>query len=244
MTPGLPRRADVRLDELQRRFELSDAARVSLSALLALVAADDLAPTTVRDPAIAVDQHVADSLVALEVPAVRDAEVVADLGAGAGFPGLVLAAALPAATVALVESNRRKCEFIARAADVAGIGNAAVVNERVEIWADGRERHDLVTARALAAAAVVAEYAAPLLRLGGTLVAWTGRREPDLEGQGDRAASMLGLSPSRIVPVAPFRGAEHRHLTLMSKLSETPSRFPRRPGVARKRPLGATTASI
>jgi 16S rRNA (guanine527-N7)-methyltransferase len=151
---------------------------------------------------------------------------------------------LPATSVALIESNSRKCEFIARAITAAGIGNARAVNERAETWIAGRGASDVVTARALAAPAVVAEYAAPLLRLGGTLVAWTGRREPELEVQTGRAASILGLSESRIVPVLPFPGARNRNLTVMSKLSDTPSRFPRRPGLARKRPLGATAASI
>jgi 16S rRNA (guanine527-N7)-methyltransferase len=98
---------------------------------------------------------------------------------------------------------------------------------------------DVVTARALAPLDVVAEYAAPLLRVGGHLVAWRGKREPEVEAEGARAAEILGLCAQDPVQVRPYLAAEHRYLHLMSKVRETPERFPRRPGMARKRPLGA-----
>jgi 16S rRNA (guanine527-N7)-methyltransferase len=86
---------------------------------------------------------------------------------------------------------------------------------------------------------VVAEYAAPLLRVGGTLVAWRGRRDAEAEAAGARAAEALGLSEPEIVPVQPYEGTHHRHLYLASKVRETPQGFPRRPGMALKRPLGS-----
>jgi 16S rRNA (guanine527-N7)-methyltransferase len=85
---------------------------------------------------------------------------------------------------------------------------------------------------------VVAEYAAPLLRVGGRLVAWRGRRDPADEAAGARAALQLGLEAREPVAVRPYPAAEHRHLHVMVKTGETPAKFPRRPGVARKRPLG------
>jgi 16S rRNA (guanine527-N7)-methyltransferase len=99
-------------------------------------------------------------------------------------------------------------------------------------------RCDLVTARALASLPVVAEYAAPLLRLGGTLIVWRGRRDPADEAAGARAAALLGLESLPPVQVQPYSGAVNRHLHPMLKVAATPARFPRRPGIARKRPLG------
>ncbi len=182
--------------------------------------------------------HLADSLVALELEPVRAASRIADLGAGAGFPGLPLAIALPHADVALIESNGRKCAFLERAIEAAGVANARPVDARAEDWSDGIGRCDLVTARALAAPAVIAEYAAPLLRIGGVVVAWRGRREAEAEEAGALAAAELGLRVEEPVRVRPYAGAEHRHLHLMIKLAETPPRFPRRAGMALKRPLG------
>lgn len=150
---------------LVRRYGLAGSAGEQLERLVELLATDPEAPTTVRDRERIRADHLADSLVALELPQVRAAAEIADLGAGAGLPGLCLAVARPSAHVWLVESNGRKCRFIDRAIHQVGLENASVVNQRAEAWADGRERCDLVVARALAPLAVVAEYAAPLLSL-------------------------------------------------------------------------------
>jgi len=101
--------------------------------------------SSVTEPARAWKVHVADSLTGLEVGDLREARRIADIGSGAGFPGLVLAVALPEARVDLVESVGRKCEFIQRAIDAAGIANARVLNERSEALAagEGRETYDV-----------------------------------------------------------------------------------------------------
>lgn len=233
--------ADVerQLAALADRYELPASARGQLAALLAALDADPHAPTTVRAPADALPTHLADSLVALELDAVRTAVRIADLGAGAGFPGLSLAVALPAAEVALVESVARKCAFIRAAADAAQLTNVEIVADRAESWTAGLGTRDLVTARALAPLAVLAEYAAPLLREGGALVAWKGRRDEREEREAATAAAELGLAVEEIRPVQPYPAAVHRHLHVLRKVAPTPERFPRRPGMARKRPLGA-----
>ncbi len=225
------------LDDLVRRYELVPAQATQLGRLLETLAADAHAPTTVRDPLSASRQHLADSLVALEFPAVRAARTIADVGAGAGFPGLALAVALPAATVSLVESVARKCAFIGGAIERCTIANARVVCARVEEWGDGSEANDLVTARALAPPPVVIEYAAPLLRIGGALADWRGRRSADEEDGAQRAAAEVGLELVEIRHVQPFPDADRRHLHLYLKVRATPERFPRRSGMARKRPL-------
>jgi 16S rRNA (guanine527-N7)-methyltransferase len=227
------------LAELVSRHRLPAVAASQLGALLAALAGDPHAPTTVRVPGQAVHTHLSDSLVALELPEVRAATAIADLGAGAGFPGLPLAVALPAVQVVLVESVARKCAFIRAAADAAELANVEVVADRAESWSGGIGTRDLVTARALAPLAVLAEYAAPLLREGGVLVAWKGRRDEQEERDASAAAGRLGLAIEEVRPVRPYPAAEHRHLHVLRKVAPTPERFPRRPGMARKRPLGA-----
>ena len=225
--------------EVAERLGVSGGEGEAFATLLGLLARDEHAPTSVRDMDEALDVHVADSLVALEVPAVRDAGVIGDLGSGAGFPGLVLAIALPNARVHLVESVRRKCSFLRRAVGAVGASNAGVVHARVEEWRAGIGTCDVVTARALAPLAVVAEYAAPLLTLGGSLVAWKGRRDPEEERRGAAAAEELGLSVGEVLPVKPYPASRDRHLHLLVKERPTPEGFPRAAGRARKRPLGA-----
>jgi 16S rRNA (guanine527-N7)-methyltransferase len=217
---------------------LTDAQIAQIAVVLRMLEQDEHAPTAVRAARQAIDLHVADSLAALELDVTRAARRIADLGSGAGFPGLALAVALPDAELSLVESQRRRCEFLERVCAGAGIGNASVVAARVEEWRDGLACHDVVVARALAAQPVVLEYAAPLLRLGGSLVDWRGRRLEEEEDAALRAADELGLERVEVRRVEPFRGAKDRYLHLYLKVSDTPARFPRRPGIARKRPLG------
>jgi 16S rRNA (guanine527-N7)-methyltransferase len=224
--------------DLVARFGLASDAISRFTTLVMRLTQDPHAPTTLRDPLAAVRDHLADSLVALELPAVRAATRIADLGAGAGMPGLPLAVALPSARVTLVESNGRKCDFLSRASEACGLGNVEVVHARVEEWSAGMGRCDLVTARALASLAVVAEYAAPLLADGGALVAWRGRRDGADEAAAARAALQLGLEAQAPIAVSPYPGALYRHLHVLVKVAPTPDRFPRRAGMARKRPLG------
>lgn len=233
--------AAARLEQLAAQYELPAGAVDALRALLGLVCGDPTAPTTVREPAVAVDAHVADALVALELAPVRAARHAADLGSGAGFPGLVLAAALPDCRFSLVEANRRKCDFLGRAAARMDLANADVIAERAESWTAGAATLDLVTARAVAPLAVLVEYAAPLLVVGGALVAWKGRRERAEEADGAAAAAQTGLELAEVRPVRPWAGAERLHLHLYLKVALTPNRFPRRPGIASKRPLRASS---
>jgi 16S rRNA (guanine527-N7)-methyltransferase len=236
--PSAPGRIARRLAGLADRHALSADATSQLQSLLESLTRDPLAPTTVRDPERALDDHLADSLVALELPEVRSASSIADLGAGVGVPGLPLAIAVPTATVVLVESNQRKCEFIRRAAEACRADNASVAWTRAEAWPAGLERFELVTARALAPLSVVAEYAAPLLRIGGAALVWRGRRDHAEELAAARAADELGLRVRAPMHVKPYGGAINRHLQLLVKDVATPPQFPRRPGMARKRPLG------
>ena len=232
---GVPRET---LTALVERYGLEDDVAETLALLLEGLAAEPDPPTTVREPGTAADVHIADSLAGLEVAELRSAARIADLGAGAGFPGLALAAALPRARVDLIEASGRKCEVIERLSVRADL-SVRTLHARAEEWgaAEGSAAYDVVTARALAPLAVIAEYAAPLLRPGGALVAWKGARDGGEEEAGERAAEIVGLRSARTVPVRPFSGSRNRHLYVYLKVEDTPERFPRRPGMAVKRPL-------
>jgi 16S rRNA (guanine527-N7)-methyltransferase len=223
---------------LADRYALSPAATQALASLLARLATDERAPTSISGVSDALDMHVADSLAGLELSAVRDATLIADLGSGAGLPGLVLAAAVPGAQMRLVEAQQSKCAYIAGLVAAMELENTRVVCRRAEAWEEGLGAQDLVVARALAAQPVVLEYAAPLLSLGGKLVEWRGARDPREEARAARAATELGLRAVEVRSVAPFAGARSRHLHVFEKVAGTPARFPRREGVAARRPLG------
>lgn len=195
-------------------------------------------------PAEALDTHVADGLSGLAVSDLGRARRIADVGAGAGFPGLALAIALPHARVDLIEAAGRKTAVIGRLAQAAELPNARAITARAEDWArtpaalgGGGEAYDAVVARAVAALPVLVEYAAPLLLEGGVLVAWKGARSSAEEAAGAAAAAAIGLTPEEVLRVEPFEGARDRHLHVFRKIAPTPERYPRRAGMAVKRPL-------
>jgi 16S rRNA (guanine527-N7)-methyltransferase len=222
---------------------LADAQRRSLTTVLGLLAAERASVSSVIDDR-AWKVHVEDSLTGLDVPELRAARRIADLGSGAGFPGLVLAVALPRASIDMIESIGRKTTFIARAASEAGIGNAAAITARAEDVAreeppaGGRESYDVVTARAVGRLSTLAELASPLLKEGGVLVAWKGKRDEEEERQMDRASASLAMTPEQILDVGHRAGSKHRHLHVLRKSAPAPPDLPRKSGMAKKRPRG------
>jgi 16S rRNA (guanine527-N7)-methyltransferase len=226
------------------RHRLGQAAAAQIERILETLAAEPDPHTTVSEPQAALEVHVADSLSGLEDPDIAGARRIADIGAGAGFPGLALAVALPQAQVDLVESGGRKTAVVDRLIQAGHVSNARSINTRAEelggvpaALGGGREAYDAVTARAVGPLAVLVEYAAPLLREGGVLVAWKGARDAGEEAAGAAAARELGMEAAEVLSVQPFPSSENRHLHVFRKISPTPPGFPRRPGMARKRPL-------
>jgi 16S rRNA (guanine527-N7)-methyltransferase len=202
---------------------------------------DPRAPVAASTVPAARDVHIADSLSALVLEPIRTAGRIADLGSGAGLPGLVIAAVMPDCRVDLIESASRKCAFLREAVERMGLSNAAVVCERSEEWAagEGREAYDAVTARAVGRLATLAELASPLLRDGGVLVAWKGGRSAEEEAEGARAAERVAMEPTEIRSMQPYPASRGRHIHLLRKNGPTPNGLPRRPGMAAKRPFGS-----
>jgi 16S rRNA (guanine527-N7)-methyltransferase len=219
---------------------LSEAQVEATTLLLELLAEERASVSSVTEPERAWRVHVEDSLTGLEVEELSRAGRIADIGSGAGFPGLVLAVALPESQLDLIESVGRKCEFIQRAIDATGIPNATVLNARSEEIASGKRRdsYDAVTARAVGRLSTLAELASPLLKENGVLIAWKGKRDPGEEQQLKRAANQLAMHAEQILNVGDRAGSKHRHLHVIRKLRATPEGLPRRPGMAKKRPRG------
>jgi 16S rRNA (guanine527-N7)-methyltransferase len=186
--------------------------------LEALVATPGL--TSVRDPAEARRVHLEDSLSALETVRRFDGSIV-DVGSGGGAPGIPLAAALPEREVTLLESNRRKCAFLERW--TVELPNLRVVCGRAE--EQPVDTYRVAVAKALAPPPVAAEWCLPLVVPGGVAVLFVG---PSAESE-------------RIAAVAEQLAAElvesPTGLLVLRKVGPTPPGFPRRPGIARKRPL-------
>ena len=176
---------------------------------------DSSAPTSVHEADQVGRVHIADSLAGLEVDAVREARRIADLGAGAGLPGLVLAIARPDAEVVLVESVGKKCAWLERTVEELGLENVRVACARAEELDEAP--FDVVTARALAALPVLCEYAAPLLREGGALVAWKGAVDAQEEADGQHAAEVAGARAGRSSGGRALQGLGAPHIARFSQ---------------------------
>ena len=184
--------------------------------------------TAAGAPAEARRVHLDDALAAAELV---DAGPVVDVGSGGGSPGLPVASARPDLHVDLLEAQRRRGAFLEGAS--AAFPNVAGVCARAEEHGrgDGREAYAAALAQALAPPPVALEWCLPLVRLGGRVVLLTG--EVDLDRAGAAAAAVGGGPPELVA----LRGSERRSLLVVPKVGPTPDRFPRRPGLARKRPL-------
>ena len=176
--------------------------------------------TSIRDSGEARRVHVDESLAALEAVQRFEGPIV-DVGSGGGAPGIPLASALPDRDVTLLEANGRKCAFLREA--VREFPNVTVVQGRAE--EQETDRFGVAIAKALAPPPVAAEWCLPLVAPGGAAVLYVGP-SADAAAVG-RVSERLGGAPAEETP----------GLLVLRKLEPTPIGFPRRPGVAKRRPL-------
>ncbi len=179
----------------------------------------------------AYERHVADALAGLPLVDATEGPIV-DVGSGTGVPGLVLALMRPERPVHLVESVQKKAAALRAIAVELGAGNVDVHDERAEDLARGpaRDAYGLAVCRALAPPPVAVELCLPLVRAGGTLVIWAGAVDDDAVA---RTARTVGGELARIEPAPGAR----RCFVVVAKTGATPAGFPRRTGLAAKRPL-------
>lgn len=242
-TPALPAAYDVALESglAALSLTLTPEARSAIDGharlLLAWTAAINL--TAIRDPAAVAIAHVIDSLTGVSVLRDRGVDRLLDLGSGGGYPGIPIAAALPAARALLLEPIRKKAAFIATAADAVGLDaivQAAPVRAEA-LAADDRHRGrwPAVTARAVAGLGELIELSFPVLEPGGILVAW---KRGDLEREwagGERAVATMGGGTLEVVPVE-VPGLEGHYLVVATAQGAAPAAYPRAPGVRKRRP--------
>lgn len=198
-----------------------------------------------KDPDQILVAHVLDSLSCFLYEPLRRAGRVADVGSGGGLPGIpinIVGGNLP---TTLVESTRKKTQFLRHVAESLSLEGLQVANVRAEDLgrsSEHRGAYDIVTSRAVARLSVIAEYAVPLLEVGGSAIAMKGRVGSEELSEGKRAALALGarVAEIRSVGMLPEVGDKARNLVIIRKEEETPAQYPRRSGAAAKKPLGVS----
>jgi 16S rRNA (guanine527-N7)-methyltransferase len=243
VTPELPAQYAHALDAGLRALglDLPEPARTAIAGHVRLLLAwtDAINLTAIRDPEAVAIAHVADSLSAVQVLRERGVDRFIDLGSGGGFPGLPVAAALPAARGLLIEPVVKKARFLTTTIEATGLSSIAeAAAVRAEALArDGRHRGQwpAVIARAVANLADLVEMALPLLEPGGILVAW---KRGDLAAElaaADRSLAALGGGTVEILPVT-VPGLTGHQLVVVTALGRVAETYPRDPAVRKRRP--------
>jgi len=222
-------------------IELSAEARQAIDghARLLLAWTSSINLTAIRDPEAVATAHIVDSLTALPILAARGIDRFLDLGSGGGYPGLPLAAALPAERALLVEPIGKKVRFLETVVTATGleatVEAAACRAEALAADPEHRGQWPAVLARAVAGLPELVELAFPLLAPGGCLVAW---KSGDLANEvtaAQRAMAALGGGSLEGVPVD-LPGLEGHVLVVVTRRGHVPVTYPRDPGVRRRKP--------
>ena len=186
------------------------------------------------------ERHLDDALGLAAIRRPEPAEHWADLGSGAGLPGLPLAVAYPATTFTLIDAQRRRLDWVAATTAELHLTNVEVVHSRLEDYGRGpaRQSFDVAAARALGPLPVVAELGLPLLRIGGQLLIPRGRPDDKELDQAVAACAQLGGRIDGVIPNPTSPIDRVGYVVIMAKIAATPPRFPRRSGVPARTPLG------
>lgn len=206
--------------------------------------------TAVTERGAMMDRHIADSLSLLPIiegahaayckSSAGESIKVVDIGSGAGLPGIVLAIARPAWQLTLLESLQKRCDFLERAAEAAGLTNVKVLRSRAEDAGKDsthREMYDIAVARAVAEMRILAELCLPLVRVGGILVAAKGPNPEEEVEAAKTAVDLLGASIITLSKVDSEGPLGQRTAVVCLKDKPTPAKYPRRAGMPNKRPL-------
>jgi 16S rRNA (guanine527-N7)-methyltransferase len=186
------------------------------------------------------ERHLNDALGLAAIRRPKPEERWADLGSGAGLPGLPLAVAYRATAFTLIDAQRRRVDWVAGTVAKLGLTNVAVVHARLEDYGRGptRQSFDVATARALGPLPVVAELGLPLLKIGGQLLVPRGQPGSDELKQATIACRQLGGRIDGVIPNPSSPIDRVGFVVMMAKIAATSPRFPRRSGVPARTPLG------
>jgi len=193
--------------------------------------------TRIVESDVAWMRHILDSLTLLPFLVEGNAMRVVDVGSGGGTPGLPLAIACSGVNFTLLEATGKKAAFLKRTAEVLGLKNVEVLQDRAEsagsVGSAWRESFDMATARALGPMPVLLELTVPLVRVGGHVLAIKGERASEEIAEARTALHELHCE------IAAVHGTPTGKVVVVEKLRATPKKFPRSPGEPKRAPIGS-----
>lgn len=199
--------------------------------------------TSLKTPREIISKHFLDSISCIEVmDKYVDIEGISiiDVGTGAGFPGIPIKIVYPSISLSLLEARKKKTIFLEKIVEEMNFQQVEILNGRAEVFGkcpDHREKYDIVLSRAVALLSTLSEYCLPLVRVGGFFIAQKGRSYKEEINKALRTIPLLGGELIGVENIQiPFINQE-RHLLVIKKIKDTPSKYPRKEGLPQKRPL-------
>lgn len=192
--------------------------------------------TSITDPEEIKVKHFEDSLSLLPAVKLTNQSII-DVGAGAGFPGIPLKIVSPAIKLTLLEATRKKVDFLNHLVKIFDLMDVEIIWKRAEDFArQKREFFDLAVSRAVADLNLLSEYCLPFVKVGGLFIAYKGEKVEEEVSRAENAINLLGGKLKEIQKIKLSDGTLHS-LVIIKKVSPTPPKFPRRAGMAKKKPL-------
>ncbi len=196
--------------------------------------------TAIEDEQGVIVKHFLDSLLGSQVSGWNSTGRLLDLGSGAGFPGVPLKIVFPDLQVTLVDSLQKRVRFLEHLIESLNLTGITAIHKRAEELGqdqEERESYDIVVSRAVAKLPVLCEFCLPLVRKGGIFLAYKGPEAHQELENASKAIEILGGERKELVEKhLPFNGGQ-RLLVVLEKVHDTPSKYPRKPGTAEKKPL-------
>ncbi|MFH1683788.1 MAG: 16S rRNA (guanine(527)-N(7))-methyltransferase RsmG [Candidatus Margulisiibacteriota bacterium] len=193
--------------------------------------------TAITDPEEIKVKHFEDSLAILQTIKLTNQSVI-DIGTGAGFPGIPLKIKCPNIKLTLLEATKKKVEFLRQIISLLKLQDVKIISARAEdIAKEQRGLFDLAVSRAVAKLNILCEYCIPFVKVGGQFIAYKEEEVEDEVKEANKAIEILGGKLKEIKKVKFPNSAITRSLVIIEKISPTPHKYPRRVGMAKKRPL-------
>jgi 16S rRNA (guanine527-N7)-methyltransferase len=192
--------------------------------------------TAITDPEEIKIKHFSDSLAIFKILPIKDEKII-DIGTGAGFPGIPIKIDRPETDLYLVESKKKKAEFLGNVVKKLDLKKTSIVCGRIEeVARKFLSFFDIAVSRQVSPLPILLEYSMPVLRTGGVLVAYKGENVYEEVDLAQNALEILGGKVEKIEEIEVSKDHK-RTLVLVRKVKETPIKYPRRAGIPKKRPL-------
>jgi len=194
--------------------------------------------TSLTEDSDIIDKHFIDSLLLFRYEKLKDNMRIADVGTGAGFPGIPIKICKSDVQLLLLESIAKKARFLSHIVGILALEGVSIANQRAEVLGqmpEHRESYDIAVARCVAPLRTLAEYCLPLVQIGGKFIAYKGQ---DIEMELKEAESAIAELGGKLVAVHRDESyPDRRALVFIEKQKRTPKQYPRRVGLPAKRPL-------